>query len=630
MSRSPQRGPSGIRPRRLIAGTIALVLAGGLATATAVAPATADSPDLDDAFTSAASAYGVPRAVLAAVSYAQTRWEAHAGAPSVAGGWGPMHLIDTTLLADKAAPARDTTLDEAARLTGLTSDALRDDVAANVAGGAALIADSQARLGNPVGSHTDPGSWYAAVAAFSGSTDETAATGFADAVFETISNGQTAVVDGAPVALAASTVAVDTTGLSSLQLKRSPDGPTDCPASLDCEWLEAPYVALGEEPWNYGNHDIGDRPNGPTIDYIVIHNTEETYDGTVALATDPSYLAWNYTIRSSDGHVAQHLNPKDVGWHAGNWYVNMHSIGIEHEGYAAQGAWFTEPMYRASAKLVRYLAAEYGIPLDRAHIIGHDQVPALRGALVPGMHWDTGPYWDWEHYFELLGAPLQRGTVGNQKGDVVRILPGFAGNAQTMTGCGDPGCDTENSNFVALRTEPRDDAPLVPDPGLHPGTSSSTTAVSDIGPRAAAGVDYAVAERRDGWTAIWFLGAKAWFRDAPGARVSRTVKDAQWITPKPGLTSIPVYGAAYPEASAFPAGVDVVAQTAVTPYAILAGQRYALTDETVATDYYKAVTFSADTPDDHIDIVGTDRFLLISFGHRQYYVKAADVEIHRG
>jgi hypothetical protein len=154
--------------------------------------------------------------------------------------------------------------------------------------------------------------------------------------------------------------------------------------------------------------------------------------------------------------------------------------------------------------------------------------------------------------------------------------------------------------------------------------------VSDIGARAAAGVDYAVAERRDGWTAIWFLGAKAWFRDSADARASRTVKDAQWITPRAGLASIPVYGAAYPEASAFPAGVDVVAQTPVAPYAILAGQRYALTDATVATDYYSAVTFSADTPNDHIDIVGTDRFLLISFGHRQYYVKAADVEIHGG
>src|SRR6478736_4130046 len=196
MSPSPQRRPSRIRPTRLIAGALTFALVSGLAAATAVAPAAADSPDLDDAFTSAASAYGVPRAVLAAVSYAQTRWEPHAGAPSVAGGWGPMHLVDTMLLADKTTPARDTTLDEAARLTGLTADALRDDVAANVAGGAALLADAQARLGNPVGSHTEPGGWYAAVAAFSGSTDETAATGFADAVFDTISSGQTAVVDG--------------------------------------------------------------------------------------------------------------------------------------------------------------------------------------------------------------------------------------------------------------------------------------------------------------------------------------------------------------------------------------------------------------------------------------------------
>ena len=66
--------------------------------------------------------------------------------------------------------------------------------------------------------------------------------------------------------------------------------------------------------------------------------------------TDPTYLSWHYTLRSSDGHIAQHLDARNVGWHAGNWYVNMHSIGLEHEGIAAQGAtWFTESMYRTSA-----------------------------------------------------------------------------------------------------------------------------------------------------------------------------------------------------------------------------------------------------------------------------------------
>ena len=85
----------------------------------------------------------------------------------------------------------------------------------------------------------------------------------------------------------------------------------------------------------------------------------------------------------------------------------MHSIGIEHEGFADQGGtWFTESMYRNSASLVRYLAEEYDVPLDRAHIIGHDQVPGVNAAGVRGMHWDPGPYWNWEHYMSLLGAPI--------------------------------------------------------------------------------------------------------------------------------------------------------------------------------------------------------------------------------
>ena len=67
---------------------------------------------------------------------------------------------------------------------------------------------------------------------------------------------------------------------------------------------------------------------------------------------------------------------KDIAWHAGNWDVNTRSIGIEHEGFLAKGGtWYTEAMYRASARLVKYLAAKHDIPLDRAHILGHDNVP---------------------------------------------------------------------------------------------------------------------------------------------------------------------------------------------------------------------------------------------------------------
>jgi hypothetical protein len=91
--------------------------------------------------------------------------------------------------------------------------------------------------------------------------------------------------------------------------------------------------------------------------------------------------------------VAARLPTKDVAWHAGNWYVNSKSVGIEHEGFATKGTWYTEAMYRASSKLVRYLTAKYGIPLDRAHILGHDNVPGTVPATIKGMHWDPGPYW---------------------------------------------------------------------------------------------------------------------------------------------------------------------------------------------------------------------------------------------
>ena len=191
-------------------------------------------------------------------------------------------------------------------------------------------------------------------------------------------------------------------------LKKANGGPIDCPPGLDCEWIPAPYEKLGPDPGDYGNHDLASRPSSPKITNIVIHNTEASYETTLKLVTDPTYLSWQYSLRSSDGHIAQHLEPQDVGWHAGNWYVNSHSIGLEHEGFAATGAqWFSEPMYRSSARLVKYLARKYDIPLDMQHIFGHDQIPGVTAANVAGMHWDPGPYWNWERYFQLLGAPLQ-------------------------------------------------------------------------------------------------------------------------------------------------------------------------------------------------------------------------------
>jgi hypothetical protein len=632
------------RPKILAALTaVALAITVTGVSSSGGPPAAASTPGptaaAASAFSAAAAKYGVPESVLLAVSYAETRWDDHQGASSTDGGYGPMHLtaVDPSAVVDlsgKRKVAKTSslrTLYKASELTGLDPVALRNETAANIEGGAALLASYQRSLDLPVGADTSAAQWYGAVASYAEASDRVAAGVFADDVYSIMARGAARTTNtGQQIVMPAVAVAPDKSQVSKLALPAG--APTnnsgvECPKSLGCEWLPAPYQDLGGG--DYGNHDLANRPKTGKIDYIIVHDTEGGWQGTLNLVQDPTYVSWQYTMRSSDGHTWQHVKANDVAWHAGNWYVNMHSIGIEHEGFAAQGAtWYTESLYRNSAKLVRYLAAKNNIPLDRAHIIGHDQIPGTIPSTVRGMHWDPGPYWNWEHYFDLLGAPIWGKSVFPVKpGSIVTIKPGFADNVQVLTNCTGAGttCTPQGTNFVYLRQAPDDAAPLVKDIGLRPDGSNGTTEVSDIGPRAAAGSQYVVAQRQGDWVAVWYLGAIAWFK-SPASAPDAFAKPGLVVKPKKGLASVPVYGRAYPEQAAYPEGIPY---QVVTPlqYSILAGQAYPVGDPSIETDYYRAVTFAGQPPTDKVQVLGKDRYYQIWFGHRMAYVRAADVDL---
>jgi len=404
----------------------------------------------------------------------------------------------------------------------------------------------------------------------------------------------------------------------------------ECPVGLACRFAPAAYARTDpSDPDAYGDYDRADRPrDGDDIRYIVIHDTEESYDSAIARFQDPhSGVSAHYVIRSSDGQVTQLVHTWDIAHHAGNYWFNMHSLGIEHEGVLVDGArWYTEAMYQASARLVRYLAARYHIPLDREHILSHEEIPGLTPGGVAGMHYDPGPYWDWAHYFDLLGAPLP--TAGVSAAPVLTIVPRFDIDIEPLRSCVGEACTDlppQGSNVVYLHTEPRADAPLVGDPALHPDGSPGTTRVADWSARAVTGQSFVVAGRSGEWTAIWFGGRPAWLDDPPG-RVSAPGHGAL-ITPRPGRSAIPVYGAAYPEDSAYP---PTIPAAAVVPlrYTIPAGQVY-LGVERGFADYYYARFDSADAQDNHTLVVGDRRLVEISFNHRRAFVDAADVLILR-
>lgn len=149
-------------------------------------------------------------------------------------------------------------------------------------------------------------------------------------------------------------------------------------------------------PATTANYTASDRPSEYPVEYVVIHVTQETFADTVGIFQNPArQVSAHYVVRSADGYVAQCVQERNVAWHAGSWDYNTRSIGIEHEGWVDQPSYFTHAMYTQSAALTASVCNRYGIPKDRAHIIGHHEVPGSD-------HSDPGPYWDWVRYIRLV------------------------------------------------------------------------------------------------------------------------------------------------------------------------------------------------------------------------------------
>ncbi len=600
-------------------------------------------------FAAAAKEFGVPVSLLLAVGYNESRWEPHGTEPSVDGGYGLMDLTARSFAvasargAPAAGPPRQVTLDktnytlaEAARLLHVSQATLQASERQNIRGGAAVLA-SLARKVNGGRLPTTLGGWYAAVAAYTGDTVAQTAELFASDVFSTLRTGASLVTpDGQDMRLAATPgVRPDRHLVARLGLRqqRASSTPVDCPASLHCRFIPAAYKKNGSVT-NYGNYDTAKRPTDLKINSIVIHDTEGSYASAIAtFQNSQSYVSANYVIQSSTGDITEMVRPQNVAWAVGDWYYNTHSISIEHEGFAAQGAtWYTEAMYRASAELVRYLANRYHVPVNRAHIIGHDNVPGPTDAYTAAQHWDPGPFWNWTRYLAMVQGISQwreralGGTVSRDHHHVVTIDPVWSSNEPTVTDCSSGSCVTlpkQPASFVYLHTKPSRNSPLLSGPLLHPSGSPGTTQDSDWGDKAPAGEQYVIAGQQGNWIGIWYGGQEGWFYNPSGKNYKARFTGGTVITPKPGLASVPVYGSAFPEASAYPSVVPVQPNKALS-YKILAGQKY-VTTGTVPDDYYYAATYNSSKPDDHTVISGKTVYYQIIFNHRLFYVKANDV-----
>lgn len=328
---------------------------------------------LEATFQAAAREYQVPVGVLKAVGYVETRLSLTPNLESGSGGVGVMQL---------ARRGDQDRLGTAMRLTGATEGKLRVDPHANVRGAAAVLRElfEQSQQGEPGLQAYEAGDWYLAVSNYPGFESATASADYAADVFLALESGFSA--GGAEGTIAQAPAASRWRQWAPVASARR-DAVLEYPAGAG--WLASPNYSSGRSSY----------------EFVLIHTMQGSYAGTKSWFQNPnSNVSSHYIVRSSDGEVTQMVEHRNTAWHAQCY--NGRSIGIEHEGYVQDPArWYTDAMYRESAKLTAWIANRHGIPKTRSRIIGHAEVPR---ACNTGGHTDPGSGWNWTKYMSFVNG----------------------------------------------------------------------------------------------------------------------------------------------------------------------------------------------------------------------------------
>jgi N-acetylmuramoyl-L-alanine amidase len=124
---------------------------------------------------------------------------------------------------------------------------------------------------------------------------------------------------------------------------------------------------------------------------IVVHTTDGSFRDAVAWLAGPSAVSAHYVV-GLDGTVADLVDEGEVARHAGRILdpsaaivrelggdPNLYTVGIEFEDAGEPlTVTRTDAQYAAGASLIAAIAARWGIPLDRDHVIGHREVFAAK------------------------------------------------------------------------------------------------------------------------------------------------------------------------------------------------------------------------------------------------------------
>jgi PKD repeat protein len=217
----------------------------------------------------------------------------------------------------------------------------------------------------------------------------------------------------------------------------------------------------GPALWNPAGSCNYSSRNNVAVSAVTIHTVQGSYAGCISWFQNCNAgVSAHYVLRSSDGQITQMVLESNKAWHVGS--ENPYTIGLEHEGYVNNAAWYTTAMYQSSAALVKDICNDYsinpkrtgfwpwlattyynqsGIPGACSRVKGHQHYPNQT-------HTDPGANWNWNYYYQLVNSPAPTATVyttssgtfydsggntGNYTNDERRIWTISPANAASLT-----------------------------------------------------------------------------------------------------------------------------------------------------------------------------------------------------
>ncbi len=402
-------------------------------------PTALEKQEIDPAFSEAARQSDVPRDLLVAIAYSQSRLDDRGGELAEDGSAGVMGLPESPL---QDGPS----LSHAAELIGQSPADVALDSRLNILAAAAELRFHGDVWENETGLElNDVADWAEIVGWYAGGEDAGMQRSYTREVISWIESGLVAETPNGEV------IAIE-------------------PREIDAPWLNFKPVAgaggdysgnanfVKAHSSNYTNQSRG----ASDIDMIVVHTAQGSYSGTAYWFADSrANASAHYVIRSSDGEVTQMVYEEDKAWHGGHGTTNSRSVGIELEGYIEKpSTYYTDAMYSSLATLIVDISKRQGVTLDRDHIIGHNEVPgcSYTGGGGASCHTDPGSGFDWDKLMSkvnTISGGSSSGSGGASSGSTTGTgtLLGFVRENSIYSGNGISGATVTTSTGLSTTTD---------------------------------------------------------------------------------------------------------------------------------------------------------------------------------